>query len=74
MEIDPLQSKKHKRSESGKKTRNVPLLLESSVAPGVGDPNASAVGEDEEGLLAPEEVKRNTWRVALWSMTMGSYH
>lgn len=55
IEVDPLQSKKRKRSESGKKRRNVPLILERLVIPSVGDPQAPAVGEDAEGLLVPEK-------------------
>lgn len=60
---NPLLSKKRKRSESGKKRVNVLLILEIPVAPNDKDPEALAVGEDEEGPLVPEEVGESLWKV-----------
>lgn len=67
IEMVPIQSKKLKRSESRKKRRNVPLLLERMETLGVGHLEASAVGKDEEDPLALEESEEEYLEIALWS-------
>lgn len=53
---NPLLSKERKRSGSGKKRVNIPLVPEKPVAPNGEDPEALVVGEDEESLLVLEEM------------------
>ncbi|KAI5655074.1 hypothetical protein M9H77_32261 [Catharanthus roseus] len=36
---------------------NMPVILEKPMTPGIGDPEAPMIGEDEEGLLVPEEIE-----------------
>lgn len=61
---------------------NMPVILEKPTTLGIGDPEASTVGEDEKGLLAPEEIEEEhlegcfveflTWTVNF--KTKRSYH